>query len=308
MSMNIAAVIIVYNEEIHLGRCLKSIEGLVDEIHIIDSYSVDKTIEIASSFKAKIYQVEWENSYSKKYNWGLDNVKTECDWILRLDADEICTSELRSEIKTLLGVENQYKFNAVKVPRAIKFLGRELRYGAMQPIYTLRLFRAGLGVCESKLMDEHIVVEDESSIYTDGKIIDENLKGWEDWISKHNTYALKEAIDQLQRKNKETANQLATNSNSLDQVRNKRILKNWYERLPLFIRPMLYFIYRYIVRGGFRDGYSGFSWHFLQGLWYRMLVDIKVYEISRDLKVKNVSLQEYIYERYGLDISFVKSN
>ena len=304
MNTNVAAVIIVYNEEIHLDRCLKSIEDLVDEIHIIDSNSIDKTTEIARYFKTKIYQVQWENSYSKKYNWGLDNIKTECDWIFRLDAYEVCTPELRSELKAILGAETKHKFNAVKVPRSIKFLGRELRYGAMQPIYTLRLFRAGLGVCESKLMDEHIVVKNESSIYTEGKIIDENLKGWGDWISKHDTYALKEAIDLLQRKNKKTTNQLVTNSNGLDQVMKKRILKNWYERLPLFIRPILYYIYRYIVRGGFRDGFGGFSWHFLQGLWYRMLVDIKVYEISRDLKVEDVSLQKYIYERDGFDILF----
>lgn len=304
MNTNVAALIIVYNEELHLSRCLKSIEGLVDEIHIIDSYSSDKTIEIATRFQAKIYQVQWQNSYSKKYNWGLDNVKTKCEWILRLDADEVCSSQLRSEIRLLLSPSNKYRFNAVKVPRTIKFLGRELRYGAMQPIYTLRLFKAGLGVCESKLMDEHIVVENETSIHAGGKIIDENLKGWDDWIAKHNTYALKEAIDLLQRKKKETTNQLADNSKSIDQVRRKRILKHWYEKLPLFIRPVLYFIYRYIVRGGFRDGFSGFSWHFLQGLWYRMLVDIKVYEISRELDVHGVSLERYVQERYGFDISF----
>ena len=66
MNTNVAAVIIVYNEEIHLDRCLKSIEDLVDEIHIIDSNSIDKTTEIARYFKTKIYQVQWENSYSKK--------------------------------------------------------------------------------------------------------------------------------------------------------------------------------------------------------------------------------------------------
>lgn len=302
--MKIAAVIIVYNEEIHIGRCLKSIEDLVDEVHIIDSYSNDKTLEIASQFNIKIYQVNWENSYSKKYNWGLRNIKTECDWILRMDADEICSSELRSELNNLLKTESKQDFNAIKVPRTIKFLGRELRYGAMHPIYTLRLFRVGAGVCESKLMDEHIVVKNEMSICANGKIIDENLKGWGDWISKHDTYALKEAIDVLQRQNKKITNQLENNAKNFDQVRKKRLLKNWYERLPLFIRPVLYFIYRYVFRGGFRDGYSGFSWHFLQGLWYRMLVDIKVYEISQALKNQNTSLENYIQNRYGFKIFF----
>ena len=306
MNEKIAAVIIVFNEEIHIERCLLSLKGLVDEVHIIDSYSSDKTIKIASKYGALIYQVDWENSYSKKYNWALENICTKCDWIFRIDADEICSPELCLEIREELKKDRIKSLNSLKVKRVIKFLGKELLFGGMQPVYTLRLFKKNYGFCESKLMDEHIVVKNEASINLKHKLIDDNKKGWEDWISKHNTYALKEAIDAIQRKDKKSKDELDINSNDLDQVRKKRKHKGRYEKLPLFIRPIIYFLYRYILKGGFRDGFSGFSWHFLQGLWYRMLVDIKIYQILKDLEEDNISLQDYIYDRYGFSIKFDK--
>lgn len=306
MNKKIAAVIIVFNEEIHIERCLLSLKDLVDEVHIIDSYSADKTTKIASKYGARIYQVDWENSYSKKYNWALENISTKCDWIFRIDADEICSPELCLEIKEEFKKDRKKNLNSLKVKRVIKFLGKELFFGGMQPVYTLRLFKKNNGLCESKLMDEHIVVKNEVSINLKHKLIDDNKKGWEDWISKHNTYALKEAIDAIQRKEKKLKHQLDINSNDLDQVRKKRKHKERYEKLPLFIRPIMYFLYRYILKGGFRDGFSGFSWHFLQGLWYRMLVDIKIYQILRDLEEDNISLQDYIYDRYGFSIKFDK--
>lgn len=297
MNSKIAAVIIVQNEEIHIRRCLDSIKNFVDEIHIIDSSSRDLTLTIVNEYKCSVYQYEWQNSYSKKYNWALSNIDTKCDWILRIDADEFINKNLEIELKNFLTKKNYKTYNCIMIPRVIKFLGKELKYGGMYPIFALRIFPKDYGFCQKKLMDEHIALKqiEARPYFTKNYFIDENLKGLSDWLSKHNTYALKEAIDYIIIKNIFSDTNLTHNNKNSKKI---------YDKFPLFIRPVLFFIYRYFIRLGFLDGFSGFSWHFLQCLWYRMLVDIRIYEICREYKKSKTNFNDFVYKRYGISTKF----
>ena len=125
---------------------------------------------------------------------------------------------------------------------------------------------------------EHIIV-DGKIIHENVMIIDSNKMGLEFWLDKHIGYAKREAIDMLfieygfTSKNKLLSNGI--------EARKKRILKeNFYSKLPLFIRPIIYFVYRYIVRFGFLDGKIGFNYHFFHALWYRLLVDLFIYKVK----------------------------
>lgn len=128
-------------------------------------------------------------------------------------------------------------------------------------------------------MDEHIKVIEGRTIKLDHDFVDHNLKSLTAWIDKHNNYAIREAADLL--------NTIYGFNKGDDvdpvffgsQVQRKRWLKIKYYKMPLFIRPFLYFQYRYFIRLGFLDGKQGLAWCFLQGFWYRFLVDAKIYEI-----------------------------
>ena len=131
-------------------------------------------------------------------------------------------------------------------------------------------------------MDEHIVLKPGSgSVQADGHLVDENLKGITFWTKKHNKYASREALDLLNLKYHLEEVDTGLEQASHSQARRKRwIKKNVYSKIPLGVRAGMYFIYRYFLLLGFLDGARGFLWHFLQGFWYRLLVDVKIMEIE----------------------------
>ena len=267
MKSSISVIILTYNEEINIENCLKSITDWANEIFIVDSYSTDKTLEIAKKYRAKIIKHPFENQ-AKQFNWALENLDIKSEWILRLDADEYLTQELKNEIRVNPLLNNQDPrqsasiVNGFYIKRRVYFMGRWIRHGGYYPTWILRLFRKGKARSELRAMDEHIVLSEGKAEKLKNDFIDDNKKGLEDWINKHNNYSSREAADVL----------------SGNYGRGK---KKFYYWLPLFCRAFLYFIYRYFFRLGFLDGKEGLIFHFLQGFWYRFLVDAKLFEIKR---------------------------
>lgn len=258
----LSIIILTYNEEVNLENCLKNIFGWADEIFIVDSYSTDKTLEIAKKYGAKIFQHPFENQ-AVQFNWALDNLKVKNEWILRLDADEYLTPELKGEIAQALTnadlTQTNAEINGYYIKRRVYFMGKWIKYGGYYPAWILRLFRKGKGKSELRKVDEHIVLNEGKAGKLKNDFIDDNKKDLTWWISKHNDYASREAADFL--------------------VGNLGVSKKrYYYALPMFCRAFLYFIYRYFIRLGFLDGKAGLIFHFLQGFWYRFLVDVKIYE------------------------------
>ncbi|WP_286263339.1 glycosyltransferase family 2 protein [Thalassotalea atypica] len=281
---SLSVVILTFNEELHIKRCLSSLLNVTNQIFVVDSFSTDKTLEICASLGVQVYQRPWKN-YADQFQWGLDNCPIQTTWVMRMDADEYIEPDLIEELPRVLSQEQNV--DGFYLRRKYHFLGKWIKKGAVYPLNLLRIWRHGHGNIENRWMDEHIVLKgDGTTQQLLGHVVDDNLNNTRWWIDKHNKYADREMIDILDRKYHlfEKDEQLKA-ENTHSQAKIKRIVKEHiYNRLPIFIRPVFYFFYRYILRLGFLDGRRGFAFHFFQGLWYRALVDLRVYEAEQKLK------------------------
>lgn len=298
--LDLSVLILTYNEELHIERCIKNVLPFTKEIFLVDSFSTDRTVEIAESLGAKVYQNKWENNQAKQFNWGLQNLPIQTKWVMRLDADEYLTDELVEEVKEKLPkLENDV--TGVILKREQYCFGKWFHL-----LKLLRIFEYGKGMCEQRWMDEHIQLSEGKIIEFEHKFLDHNLNtfGW--WIQKHNGYSIREAIDlldvELNLLDKNT-----TEVNIGEEAIKKRNKKLKYAKSPLFWRSFFYFVYRYIFKLGFTKGRAGFIWHFFQGWWYRSLVDAKIYEIKQECGTDKEKIIEFIKERYGIDVRLVES-
>ena len=297
MKQDISVIILTYNEELHIERCIKSLLPVVKEIFIIDSFSTDKTVEIAERLGAKVYQNPWIN-YALQFQWGLDNCPIETEWVMRMDSDEYILPELQNEISNKM--QNiQEDTSGIYIKRRVYFKDKWIKHGSYYPIWLLRIWRYKDGHIEQRWMDEHIKLTKGETIQFENDLVDDNLNDLTWWTTKHNNYATREAVDILNIIH-EFINYDEVNSNFFGtQEERKRFLKKKYANLPLFTRPFIYFLWRYFIKLGFLDGKQGLIWHFLQGFWYRFLVDAKIYEIEKKAKDSNLSLKETLIQKYG---------
>lgn len=295
---SLTAIILTYQEEQHIERCIASLSGLVDEVFVVDSYSTDNTVKLATELGAKVYQNPFVNQ-AVQFNWALQNVPIQSAWVLRIDADEFINNTRQLNLRRYLG-ERPADVNGIIISRQIVFLGKALRYGGWYPKWNLRIFRTGKGECENRWMDEHIVLHEGRAEKLQLDFVDENINDLTWWTQKHNNYASREAADyflkqeELSRENAVKANLFGTDAER------KRWLKKRYHAFPLFVRPALNFVYRYIFKLGFLDGKAGFLWHVLQGFWYRFLVDAKIYELRRRFGGNEQAIIQHIKETYRL--------
>lgn len=273
---DISAYIITYNEEIHIERAIKNAQKYAKEVFVLDSYSTDRTVEIAESLGAKVYKRKF-TYHADQLNWGLQNIPFKTKWIWRQDADEYLSEELIAEIeRTLSNVPEN--INAFTAPCLRIFMGRYIKHGII-PLILLRLFKREYGSWENKKMDEHIQLSEGVIGELKCPFYDDNLNDLTWWTNKHNNYANKEALELLVTEYNINQESGVVNSGAHSMAVRKKKLK--YVKLPLFWRCFAFFIYRYIFRLGFLDGKEGFLWHFLQGFWYRTLADAKVFEIKK---------------------------
>ena len=280
--MKLVAIILTFNEERHLARCIASLNGIVSEIVVADCFSTDATLAIAHAHGARVIQREWVN-YATQFNWALTQLDADTDWVLRLDADEVLTPELRAEIQARLPAIGP-EIEGIYCGRRMTFQGRLIRHGGVFPVRVLRLFRYGRGQCENRWMDEHIKVAGAAADLR-GELIDDNLQSLTWWTAKHNSYASREAVDLLNLEYHFMPHDTVARLRGGKQAGVKRWLKEVvYARLPGGFRAFAYFFYRYVIRLGFLDGPAGTAFHFLQGFWYRYLVDAKVAEVKRCMR------------------------
>jgi len=149
----ISAVVITYNEEKNIRRCLESLSW-ADEIVVIDSYSQDDTQKIAKEFTDKIYDVKWEG-FGKKKEFARS--KASFEWVLCVDADEVVTSELKDETKKV--VFNQTFYDGFYIPRKSNFLGKWINHCGWYPDYGIRLFRKNKAKFDDSLVHEKLLVK-----------------------------------------------------------------------------------------------------------------------------------------------------
>ena len=278
---DLTIIILTKNEEQNIEKCISSFRNVSQRVVIVDSYSTDKTVEIAKSLGAEIYEHKFEN-HAAQFNWALDNIGLQTEWVMKVDADEEFTSELVDEIDTKLDKLSP-DINGVILRRRVYFMGRWIKHGGKYPELLLRIFRVGHGMSEMKLMDEHLIVTDGNVVTFKSDFSDNNNKSLEWWTNKHNWYSNKEVLDQQMKIDVVNRDESVEETSTSMQAKVKRLIKkHGYYSFPKFFRVHLYFIYRYYFRLGFLDGIEGKIYTFLQAYWYRFLVDAKIYECEKN--------------------------
>ena len=297
--MKLTVLILTYNEALHIERCVQSAQRVADEVLVVDSYSCDDTAQRAHRAGARVLQNTWTN-HAAQVNWALENGGIQSDWIIRVDADEVLDEELAHGLRQQLE-SAPVTTTGFEVNRRIRFMGSEIRGGGMAPLWILRIFRNGSARCEARWMDEHMVLSAGRAGRICGSLIDDNLKPLTWWTEKHNHYASLEAVDLLnQEYGLGWVDDVGANLNP--QARAKRWAKRHvYGRLPVGVRPWLYFLYRMVMRLGILDGSSGITFHTLQGLWYRQLVDAKVREVKQAV-TRGCDISEAVRVVLGIDL------
>ena len=297
---DITVIILTKDEELHISRCLERLRPLeAERIVIVDSESTDGTCRIAGEMGAEVVVHPWPGNQAAQFNWALDALDIRSEWVLRLDADEYLSPELTEEIRTKLP-EMPADVSALVIPLGRYFLNRRLRHGIVNGIAMVRMFRRGYCRYEQRLMDEHLQILSGRSETLTHPFYDHSLLPLSAFIAKHNGYADREAALLLAEKYRPQSAEADKAGGLADAVAAKRRQKSLYGRMPLFWRSTAYFLYRYIVRLGFLDGKEGFLWDFLQGWWYRTLVDAKVMEVERACAADPGRIRAFLAERYGI--------
>ena len=268
MQTNLTVIVLTHNEELNIEECLRSLVPLKCRIVVVDSGSTDKTLEIIQNHKVEIYNHEF-NNYGDQRNWAQQNTGIETDWVLHIDADERLNKVLCENIINVLMDNSNSEIDGYLISRRTIFMGKFIRYGGHYPVYHNRMFRIAKGMCETRLYDQHFIVDGIVEKLS-GDIIDVT-DDLDDWFNRHMKWAEMEA-EQILGKNKK--NKLVESKLGGTSIERRRWMKNnLYYKMPLFLRCLIYFGYRYFVRLGVLDGYKGLIFHFLHGFWYRFKVD-----------------------------------
>jgi glycosyltransferase involved in cell wall biosynthesis len=276
----LTVLVVTRNEELNIARCLESVHGLADQILVIDSESTDRTREIASRIADQVHELPYDHTRIIPwiFQWGLDHLPIRNEWVLILEADQVVPPDLRAEIATLLTRPGIHE-DGFYIRRKQIFRGKWIRFGGYGGKHLLKLFRRSR--CE---LDP---LEQDTRVYVHGPVgrLRAPLEEWnrkEDeilfYLQKHLRYAEAFAREELARRCGGIPWKLTPR---LFGTADERTLwlKARYYRLPLFLRPALYFFYRYVLLLGILDGKEGFIFHFLQAFWFRLVVDVRLEEM-----------------------------
>jgi glycosyltransferase involved in cell wall biosynthesis len=280
--MSVSVLVLTRNEEHDLPQCLDAVRWC-DDVVVVDDLSTDRTVQIAGEFGARVVQHPFD-TFAAQRNFALDNVSFKHDWIFHLDADEILTPDLRLEIEAAV---SDGHYQAFRVPSKTFFMGKWLRHAATYPTYQVRLGRnpglrfVQVGHGQREQLDPALI----------GTLREPYLhfpfsKGLKAWFAKHNRYSTVEAERGLAlRRTKRPGSRALL---SRDATKRRRALKDLSIWLPL--RPILRFLYLYVLRRGFLDGRPGLAYCQLMALYERMVVLKTVELLAMDEQAPGGSL------------------
>ena len=273
MSAGVSVLVPTLDEELNLPECLRSVEW-ADEVFVVDSFSRDRTVELARSSGATVVQHAFE-SYSRQKNWALDTLPFRNDWVLILDADERATSGLRCEIEATL---RNTDYAGFYVNRRFIFLGAWIRHAGWYPSWNLRLFRHRLGRYDDREVHEHVVLNGAAG-YLRNDLLHLDRRGLEAFVARHNRYSTLEAAARFKTERDAPDRARLPLSLLASPVQRKRFLRERiWPRVPA--KPLALFVYMYLVRRGFLDGRAGLAlcvFHAFQ----EFIVGLKLAELRR---------------------------
>ena len=279
----ISVIVLTFNEEANIAPCLETIVDWAGEVFIVDSGSTDQTLNIISQYEAQVVRHPFEN-YSRQRNWAQASLPLTHQWVFHIDADERVSPLLIGELRQLFATAPMGGATAgFLVRRRIKFLGRSITHGGLYPTYHRRLFKKELGHCEDREYDQHFIVEGETKTI-EADLVEITASSLFSWTARHNKWAQMEASQLTKADQAEQSNMVKARFSGSPIERRRWLRSRFYGRAPLFARAVMYFLTRYLLRGGFLDGTPGLIYHFLQGFWFRFYVDACYYELLQKRK------------------------
>jgi glycosyltransferase involved in cell wall biosynthesis len=273
VKLPVSVLVPTLDEELNLPDCLESV-GWADEVFVVDSFSHDRTLEIARTHGARVVEHPFE-SYSRQKNWALDTLPFRNDWVLILDADERVTPELRCEIERTL---HSNAYDGYYLNRRFIFLGTWVRHAGWYPSWNLRLFRHRLGRYDDREVHEHIVLNGRAG-YLQHDLLHLDRRGLEAYVARHNRYSTLEAAARWKAERNAADRARLPVSLLASPVQRKRFVR---ERIwpAVPFKPVALFVYMYVVRRGFLDGRAGLAlcvFHAFQ----EFMVGLKLAELRR---------------------------
>jgi len=278
----VSVLVITKNEERNIRSCLESVKW-ADEIIIVDSQSTDGTVAIAKEYTDKIYLYS-QDIVCRKRGWALENASFSNDWVLMVDADEQATEAFREELREI--VSNDGKSAGYQVRYKYSFLGREIRFG--DPVMKTVLFRRSrahvetLQVPESanvpfiETAHEHPVISGKV-VRMRSFLVHADKRPLHFYFARHNDYSTMEALMLVKDDSKRGFYDEILREKGVTYQKTRRLAKHVFLRMPL--KPLIYFIYSYILRLGFLDGYAGLVYNLCKAI-YAFQIEVKRYEFE----------------------------
>lgn len=264
-------MIFTLNEEIHLPACLGALEWC-DDVIVVDSFSSDGTKRVCEESNARFYEHPFDG-FGTQRNWALENTSPRHDWVLILDADERVTPELAAEMREVVAFAPT-NVAAFRVRRRFHMWGRWLRFSNLYPTWVVRLIHKDRVRYENRGHAETQQVGGEVR-ELEHDLVDENLKGIEEWFERQARYAYKEASFELAQSSQSMGITGVLQANPLAR---RAALKQLTRDLPG--RALAYFFYAYVIRGGFLEGKDGLVFCSMRAIYQQMVVASK-HELRR---------------------------
>ena len=269
--MTVSVLVLTLNEEINLEDCLRSLQWS-DDIVVFDSFSSDRTVQIAQQHGARVVQRAFDN-WSSHQNWAVANIEFRHPWVLYMDADERCPQELADEVRQRAAPDAPEA--AFRIRRKDHFMGRWLKHAQLYPTWLVRLFRPQR-IRYERLVNP-VAVVDGSTGMLDAHIFHYPFShGVSHWIARHNRYSDMEAVEAIKARTAPSAG--LGGMFGKDPNERRRALKDLFFRLPA--RPAIKFLYYYGWRRGFLDGRAGLTYAALQSM-YEYMIECKRRELLR---------------------------
>jgi glycosyltransferase involved in cell wall biosynthesis len=267
----VSILILTLNEESSLSACLASV-AWSDDIVVFDSMSTDRTVAIARAAGARVVQRPFDD-WATHQNWAAANISFRHPWVYYADADERVTPELRDELLRI-AADPAAPHAAYRVRFRNRLAGRWLRHASLYPTWVLRFFRPDRVRWEREV-NPVPVVRGSTGFLAEHFEHYAFSRGFTEWIAKHNRYASGEATEMLK-----TLRQPWRGRDCFrrDPAARRQAFKRLAYRMPS--RPLLVFVYLYVLRGGFLDGSPGLQYCRLRALYERM-IDSKVWELRQ---------------------------
>jgi glycosyltransferase involved in cell wall biosynthesis len=288
VALPVSGLVLTHNEEANLDGCLSALTSYCAEIHVVDSGSSDRTLEIARRYTDQVEHHIY-TGHGAQLAWALSNLPFRHDWVLMVDADNVVTPALGEELYRLFAAPEP-DVNGYYVRYRQHFRGRPMR--GLKSLNLALFKRSHTSVDVGELVDHRLVVRGRLGRLR-GELLHKNAK--EDdidfWIDKHQGYATRVAVEEVLRRYGRIERASRARLWGTPDERMILLKDRWFG-LPLYVRPLLYFLYRYFLRLGFLDGTNGLVYHIFHALWFRLLIDVRVSDLEHALRRGDLTLDQ----------------